>query len=92
MANKSQTKYCAKGHRFQKASDCSVCPICEAAVVPATAWLGLFGGPARRALEAAGIDSLTKLAAWSDEALLKLHGFGPSSLPLVKELRQKAGA
>lgn len=90
MANKVQIKYCEKGHRFQKSSDCPVCPLCEAAVIPAAAWMRLFGGPARRALEAAGIDSLQTLALWQEEELLKLHGFGPSSLPLVRELLKKS--
>lgn len=44
----------------------------------------LLGAPARRALEAAGITSLDKLAQYSEKELLQLHGLGPSSLPKLR--------
>lgn len=44
--------------------------------------------PAQRALLNAGIDSLEKLKKTSDQDLLKLHGFGKASLPIIHRLRE----
>lgn len=44
--------------------------------------------PAQRALLNAGIDSLEKLKKMSDQDLLKLHGFGKASLPIIQSLRE----
>jgi DNA repair protein RadC len=44
--------------------------------------------PAQRALLNAGIDSLEKLKKISDQDLLKLHGFGKASLPIIQRLRE----
>jgi DNA-directed RNA polymerase alpha subunit len=47
--------------------------------------------PATRALLNAEIDSLKKLSTYSEEEILKLHGMGPGSLPLLREALKKAG-
>ena len=61
---------------------------------PSAASGGIFGSlsaPARRALNGKGINSLVKLSKNSKEDLLKLHGFGPSSIPAVNSLLGTAG-
>ncbi|MBX7042075.1 MAG: DUF1801 domain-containing protein [Ignavibacteria bacterium] len=61
---------------------------------PAAASGGIFDSipaPARRALIGKGIDSLVRLSKHSKEDLLKLHGFGPSSIPAVESLLKSAG-
>ncbi len=61
---------------------------------PSAASGGIFDSlpaPARRALIGKGIDSLAKLSKHSKEDLLKLHGFGPSSMPAVYTLLKTAG-
>lgn len=76
-------KKCKNGHTFFKSSSC---PICEKRSISAVPFLNLFPAPARRALEKAGITTIITLQAQSPEELLKLHGFGPSSLKIVVKL------
>jgi hypothetical protein len=84
-------KTCPKGHRYQKSSDCPVCPICEKEKVPAAAFHALLSGPARRALEHAGVMSLKVLSGWTEKEVLALHGMGPASLPILREALQSEG-
>lgn len=44
-----------------------------------------MGSPARRALAAAGIETLEDLTKISEEELLKLHGMGPKALGVLRE-------
>lgn len=44
-----------------------------------------LASPARRALEQAGYTELEQLSNVSDAELLKLHGFGPNALLMLKE-------
>ncbi len=75
-------KTCSKGHQFYKTSDCPVCPFCEKE--KDDFFIPKFSAPARRALENAGIDSLEKLATYSEKELLKLHGIGKSAIPVLR--------
>lgn len=43
-----------------------------------------LSAPARRALEGAGILDIRALAARSESELLRLHGLGPGSLPIIR--------
>ena len=84
---KGKLKICSRGHKFYKSSDCPVCPIC---------WSGYYkdkyskefpkdlSAPALRALLNAKITTLTKLATFTEKDILKLHGMGPASIPLLK--------
>ena len=47
--------------------------------------------PAQRALANAGISTLEQLSAFSEKELLKLHGMGKASLPMLRELLGKRG-
>lgn len=42
--------------------------------------------PAQRALAHAGISTLEQLSAFSEKELLKLHGMGKASLPILREM------
>lgn len=84
MNTKKTLRVCPQGHEYYKSSDCPACPVCEATRKPAADFMLLLGAPARRALEAAGITSLDKLAQYSEKELLQLHGLGPSSLPKLR--------
>ena len=44
-----------------------------------------FPAPARRALDAAGYTSLDDLTGVTGAELLRLHGFGPKALRLLRE-------
>lgn len=84
--NSPQLKTCSKGHQFYKSSDCPVCPICEKENKPESGFLASLSAPARRALATKNIKSLADLSQFSEADLLKLHGFGPGSLPKLRQL------
>jgi hypothetical protein len=46
--------------------------------------LGILAAPARRALEREEIDTLEKLSDYSEEDILKLHGFGKNAMDKLK--------
>jgi hypothetical protein len=50
-----------------------------------------LGAPAKRALANAGVDSLKKLSSYSEKEVLKWHGLGPSSIPVLKKLLAEKG-
>jgi hypothetical protein len=78
-------KICDNGHRFFKSSSCPVCPVCEKINKPKTGFLSSLSAPARRALENEKITTLKKLASYSEDEILRLHGMGPSSIPKLRE-------
>ena len=84
-------RICDKGHKYYKSSDCPVCPMCEKESKPGAGFLSIVGAPARRALEREGINSLPKLAKFSEAELLKLHGMGPSTIPKLKQALKEKG-
>lgn len=77
------TKTCKNGHQFTKNSDCPTCPICEKEKKPLAGFLSGLAAPARRALENAGIKSEEQLANFSEIKILKLHGMGQASIPVL---------
>jgi len=50
-----------------------------------------ISAPARRVLEAKGIKNLRQLSKYSASELLELHGFGPSSIPIIEKALKQAG-
>jgi len=76
---------CDKGHQYYKSSDCPTCPICEEEKKPDTGFLSLLSNPARRALEHEGITTLQKLAGFTEREILRLHGMGPRSIPILRD-------
>lgn len=44
-----------------------------------------ISAPASRALAAAGITTLEEAAAYGQAALLRLHGFGPRGIGILRE-------
>jgi predicted RecB family nuclease len=90
MAMKTQ-RTCEKGHTYYKSSDCPTCPVCEAERKPKDGFLPLLGAPARRAMENNGIVTLAKLAEYSEKEILKFHGLGKSSIPILRTALDAAG-
>ncbi len=86
-------KICTKGHRFEKKSDCPVCPICssEENKIIFGAEFPPIGAPAFRALDRLGIEKLQDLTKYTKKELLSLHGFGPKALKLISESLQDLG-
>ena len=85
MKKISTVRICLQGHRYEKSTDCPVCPVCEAERKPADGFFAGLGAPARRALENAGINSVLLLSRKTKKEILKLHGMGPSSIPKLEE-------
>ncbi|WP_369900872.1 RNA polymerase alpha subunit C-terminal domain-containing protein [Bacillus manliponensis] len=82
---------CSKGHTYYKSSDCPTCPVCEQERKPESGFLSKFSAPARRALEYEGITTLQQLSTFSEKEILKLHGIGPASLPVLRASLQESG-
>lgn len=82
---------CPKGHQYYKSSDCPTCPICEAERKPKDGFLSLLGAPARRALENANISTLVQLSKYSEKDILKLHGLGKSTIPILRKQLENSG-
>jgi hypothetical protein len=51
---------------------------------------GQLSNPAQRALANAKITTLKKLSTYSEDQILALHGIGPSSMPILRNLLASA--
>lgn len=88
---KKTWRTCNKGHQYDKSSNCPVCPICAKERASSESFLSLLGAPARRALENEGINTEAALSQYTEEQILRLHGLGKSSLPILREVLAKSG-
>lgn len=84
-------KICKNGHQFYKTSDCPTCPQCEEEKAPKEGFLSLLSAPARRALEHLGIQTLKQLSNYSEKEILKQHGMGPASMPILRKVLEEKG-
>lgn len=75
---------CNNGHQYLKTSDCPTCPVCEKARKPTEGMLALLSAPARRAFENAGVKDAKALSKFTEAEILKLHGVGKTSLPILR--------
>lgn len=50
-----------------------------------------LGNPAQRALANAGITTLAQLATFTEKEILKLHGMGKASLPVLRKALEEGG-
>ncbi|EOZ97130.1 hypothetical protein A33Q_1778 [Indibacter alkaliphilus LW1] len=92
MERQKTLRTCEKGHRYYKSTDCPTCPTCEKENKPKDGFLSLLSSPARSALiEYLGIDTLEKLAKYSEKEILKLHGMGKASLPILRKALAEKG-
>ena len=86
MTVKGTLRVCPNGHKYYKSSNCPTCPVCESNRKTNNVLLDSLSAPARRAFEGEGITNIKKLAQYSEQDILKLHGVGISSLPKLKKL------
>jgi hypothetical protein len=82
---------CKKGHTYVKSSDCPTCPTCEKERLSQSSVFETLTAPARRALEHHDIHRPEDLCAYREKEILSWHGMGPSSIPKLKAILQKAG-
>ncbi len=91
MKREKTLRTCKQGHAFYKSSDCMTCPVCEKQKAKRSDFLSLLSSPARNTLLHNGIDTVEKLAAYTEKEILAMHGIGKASLPLFKEALEDAG-
>ncbi|WP_420480830.1 RNA polymerase alpha subunit C-terminal domain-containing protein [Cytobacillus oceanisediminis] len=84
-------RVCEKGHKFYKSSECKSCPICDKENKPKGGFLSKLSAPARNALVHEGIDTLKKLSKFTEKEILKIHGIGPASLPIMRTSLKEEG-
>jgi predicted RecB family nuclease len=83
MKQPKTKKTCKFGHTFYKRSDCPTCPTCEKLKELGSGFLGLLSNPARNTLLHHGIDTIQKLAEYTEKEIRALHGMGKASLPTL---------
>jgi len=95
VATRKQTlRTCPKGHRYNKSSDCPVCPVCAAAAKEKLAGDEIpraIAAPALRALDREGIRTLAQLAQRSQADVAALHGVGPKAIRLLGDAMAARG-
>jgi len=84
-------RFCEKGHKFYKSTDCPSCPTCDKENKPTSGFLSTLSSPARNALVREGIDTLQELANYTDKDILKIHGIGPASIPSMRSSLEEVG-
>ncbi|MCM3388279.1 RNA polymerase alpha subunit C-terminal domain-containing protein [Ureibacillus chungkukjangi] len=91
MTVEKSSRVCEKGHTFYKSSDCQSCPTCDKENKPKTGFFSKLSAPARNALVHEGIDTLTELSRYTEKEILKFHGIGPASLPIMRSALEEVG-
>ncbi|WP_096271266.1 RNA polymerase alpha subunit C-terminal domain-containing protein [Paucisalibacillus globulus] len=91
MAAEKSLRVCEKGHQYYKSSDCKSCPTCDKENKPKNGFLSKLSSPARNALLHEGIDTVQKLAMYSEKEILQIHGIGPASLPVMRASLEEEG-
>ena len=84
-------RVCEKGHKYYKSSECRSCPTCDKENKPKSGFLSKLSSPARNALLHEGIGTLQELSKYTEKEILKIHGIGPASLPILRTSLQEAG-
>ena len=82
---------CKSGHQFYKSTDCPTCPECERLKKTPQGFLSLLSNPARNTLLYHGIKTLKQLSNYSEKEVLKLHGMGIKSMPILKKALAENG-
>ncbi|MEX0966495.1 MAG: RNA polymerase alpha subunit C-terminal domain-containing protein [Bacteroidia bacterium] len=89
---KGTLRTCKNGHKYYKSTDCPTCPTCEKEKKPSEGFLARLSSPARSALlHYKGIDTLEKLSAHTEKEILKLHGMGKASMPVLRKALEEKG-
>ncbi|PYF06815.1 RNA polymerase alpha subunit C-terminal domain-containing protein [Ureibacillus chungkukjangi] len=91
MKAEKSLRVCVKGHKFYKSSECQSCPKCNDENRPEFGFLSKLSSPARNALLHDGIETLQELSKYSEKEILKIHGIGPASLPILRSSLKELG-
>ncbi|WP_066288463.1 RNA polymerase alpha subunit C-terminal domain-containing protein [Bacillus sp. FJAT-29937] len=91
MTAEKTLRVCEKGHKYYKSSECTSCPTCDNENKPKSGFLSKLSSPARNALVHARIETLKELSKYTEKEILKIHGIGPASLPILKSSLEEEG-
>ncbi|MCT8137770.1 hypothetical protein H1D32_08370 [Anaerobacillus sp. CMMVII] len=91
MKAETSLRVCEKGHKYYKSSECPSCPTCDKENKPESGFLSKLSSPAKNALVHEGIDNLQELSKYTEKQILKIHGIGPASLPIMRSLLKEEG-
>jgi DNA-directed RNA polymerase alpha subunit len=91
LTEEKNLRVCEKGHKYYKSSECSSCPTCDKENKPKSGFLSKLSSPARNALVHEGIDTLQELSKYTEKEILKIHGIGPASLPIMRMSLEEVG-
>ncbi|RID82428.1 hypothetical protein D1953_18305 [Peribacillus asahii] len=91
MKAEKSLRVCEKGHKYYKSSDCPSCPTCDKENKPESGFLSKLSSPAKNALVNKGIATLQKLSKYTEKEILKIHGIGPASLPIMRTSLEEEG-
>ncbi|MDV2685649.1 RNA polymerase alpha subunit C-terminal domain-containing protein [Alkalihalophilus lindianensis] len=91
MTVEKTLRICEKGHKYYKSSECPSCPTCDKGNKPESGFLSKLSSPARNALIHEGINTSKKLSTFTEKEILKIHGIGPASLPIMRTLLEEEG-
>ena len=86
---KRTKKTCPQGHTFYKSSECPTCPVCAEQSKVTEGFMKDLSAPAQRALTAEKITTVKKLAGYTEQEILSLHGMGKASMPKLKAALEK---
>ncbi|KQL36029.1 RNA polymerase alpha subunit C-terminal domain-containing protein [Psychrobacillus sp. FJAT-21963] len=84
MTVEKSLRVCEKGHKYYKSSECPSCPTCDKENKPKSGFLSKLSSPAKNALVHEGINTLQELSKYTEKEILKIHGIGPASLPIMR--------
>lgn len=91
IESRKKLRVCEKGHKYYKSSDCPSCPTCDKENKPESGFLSKLSSPVRNALLHEGIDTVQKLSNQTEKEILKIHGIGPASLPIMRASLEEVG-
>ncbi|WP_084820347.1 RNA polymerase alpha subunit C-terminal domain-containing protein [Mesobacillus campisalis] len=91
MTVEKSVRVCEKGHKYYKNSECQSCPTCDKENKPKRGSLSKLSSPASNVLVHEGIDTLQELSKFTKKEVLKIHGIGPASLPILRALLEAEG-
>jgi DNA-directed RNA polymerase alpha subunit len=91
LTREKSLRVCEKGHEYYKSSECTSCPTCDKENKPKNGFLSKLSSPARNALVHEGIKTLQELSNYTEKEILKFHGIGPASLPIMRASLEEEG-
>jgi DNA-directed RNA polymerase alpha subunit len=91
LTKNKNLRICEEGHTYYISSDCPSYPVCNQENKPKSGFLSKLSSLVSNALLREGIDILQKLSNYTEKEILKLHGIGPTSIPVMRKCLEEEG-